>query len=319
MKTKDVFFNEFGRLRSGWRFAVFMLAFLLIGGILISIASAAMYSLSGPATLDQVVFLTVTDLVALVAAIVLGWLAGRLFEGLPFKAIGAAPTGRWFKHLTAGLMVGTVSLALAALVASAGGGLRFTLSGFDASSIIRSLALSAGVFLIAGAFEEAVFRGYVFQTFTRAGLGWFALLITSCFFGVVHLMNPNPGTISTINTMLAGLWLGVAYLKTRDLWFPLGVHMAWNWAQSAVFGVEVSGMTGLIPAPLMKEIDSGPAWLTGGDYGLEGGIACTIALLISTLVIYAGPWLKADEDLLALSSTESLEPRITVLGPSADP
>jgi hypothetical protein len=119
--------------------------------------------------------------------------------------------------------------ATAALVAFGGGGLRFALSEFDVSAIIRSLALSAGVFLIAGAFEEALFRGYVFQTFTRAGLGWFALVITSCFFGVVHLMNPNAGTISTINTMLAGLWLGVVYLKTRDLWFPLGVHMAWNW------------------------------------------------------------------------------------------
>lgn len=309
MTVREFFLNEFGRLRSGWRFAVFVLSFLFLGGILTTAAAGLFHAAVGEGG-GQAVFLTVTDLAALGAAVVLGWLLGRLLEGLPFKALGAAPKGRWFAHLAAGAGVGAATLCVAVVIAFASGGLRFVSAQFDAAAVTRSMALSAVVFFIAAAFEEALFRGYIFQTFTRAGLAWFALLITSLFFGIVHLTNPNAGAISTINTALAGLWLGAAYLKTRDLWFPLGVHMAWNWAQGAVFGVEVSGMTRIIPAPLLKELDSGPAWLTGGDYGLEAGVACTIALLISTPVIYLIPWINAEDDLLALSGTESVSSRI---------
>ena len=88
-----------------------------------------------------------------------------------------------------------------------------------------------------------------------------------------------------INTALAGVWLAVAYLRTRTLWFPLGVHWAWNWALGAVFGLPVSGITDLAPYPLMRGTDHGPAWLTGGSYGIEGGLACTITLAITTVFI----------------------------------
>jgi hypothetical protein len=76
----------------------------------------------------------------------------------------------------------------------------------------------------------------------------------------------------------------------------------WNWVQGSIFGVEVSGVTAITSAPLLKEIDSGPAWLTGEAYGIEGGVLCTIALILSTVAIYFMPWLKADEELVALTS-----------------
>ncbi|HMS10020.1 MAG TPA: CPBP family intramembrane metalloprotease, partial [Pyrinomonadaceae bacterium] len=100
---------------------------------------------------------------------------------------------------------------------------------------------------------------------------------------------PNASAFSWGNTFLAGIWFAVAYLRTRDLWFATGLHVMWNWMQGAFFGIEVSGLRELIPAPLLMETDAGPAWLTGGTYGLEGGIACTIALLISTAVIWFVP------------------------------
>jgi hypothetical protein len=53
-----------------------------------------------------------------------------------------------------------------------------------------------------------------------------------------------------------------------------------------LLGLPVSGIERLAPAPLLRAINSGPDWLTGGSYGIEGGAACTIALLISTLVIW---------------------------------
>ncbi|NNE98732.1 MAG: hypothetical protein HKN25_06900 [Pyrinomonadaceae bacterium] len=72
----------------------------------------------------------------------------------------------------------------------------------------------------------------------------------------------------------------------------------------AFLGIEVSGLTQITSAPMLKEIDSGPAWITGAEYGLEGGIACTIALIASTLFIWYTPMLKPTEEMLELTSNE---------------
>ena len=106
------------------------------------------------------------------------------------------------------------------------------------------------------------------------------MLLTAGLFAAGHLGNDDVTFFSTLNTALAGIWLGVAYLKTRTLWLCFGVHFAWNWVQGSFFGIEVSGFKDFATAPLLLEIDSGPVWITGGDYGIEGGLACTIALVL---------------------------------------
>jgi hypothetical protein len=122
----------------------------------------------------------------------------------------------------------------------------------------------------------------------------------------VHLDNPNvvPG-FTLLNTTLAGIWLGVAYLRTRSMWFPLGVHWSWNWTMGAVLGLPVSGIDKLTPEPVMRATDAGPAWLTGGAYGIEGGAACTIALLLSTLFIWRTRLVKATPEMMELTNAEN--------------
>jgi hypothetical protein len=141
--------------------------------------------------------------------------------------------------------------------------------------------------MFAAAAEEMLFRGYPLQTLTRARLAWLGVFLTSVPFAAVHLRNPNvvPG-FTFINTALAGLWLAVAYLRTGSLWLPFGLHWSWNWVQAALLGLPVSGIERITPAPLLKATNLGPDWLTGGAYGIEGGAACTLALLISTVVIW---------------------------------
>jgi membrane protease YdiL (CAAX protease family) len=122
---------------------------------------------------------------------------------------------------------------------------------------------------------------------TRANLAWLGVLLTSVPFAAVHLNNPHavPG-FTFVNTTLAGVWLAVAYLRTRSLWLPLALHWSWNWAQASLLGFPVSGIERIAPAPFLQAVNVGPDWLTGGAYGVEGGAACTVALLISTLVIW---------------------------------
>jgi len=72
------------------------------------------------------------------------------------------------------------------------------------------------------------------------------------------------------------------------MWLPFGLHWSWNWTQSSLLGIPVSGIEveRIAPAPLLHAMNAGPDWLTGGRYGIEGGAACTLALIISTIVLW---------------------------------
>lgn len=305
MNPTTIFFDEFARLRSGWRFAIFVVGFLFLLIILGAVSLGLFRALEIPVVEGSAMFFLVTGMSALIPALFTGWLCGNFLEGLPFRALGAWFTKFWLKHLVLGMSAGAVTIGMAVLIAIAFGGLSFELNPNQGSTaILVTLGVSFVIFAVGAAWEEALFRGYILQTFSRAGFAWFAILLTSIFFGVVHIKNPDAGVISTANTILAGFWFAIAYLKTRDLWFVWGMHLIWNWMQGAIFGIEVSGWKVITTAPLLKEIDRGPTWLTGENYGIEGGIACTIAIVVSTAAIYFLPILKPSKEMLALTSAE---------------
>jgi membrane protease YdiL (CAAX protease family) len=297
MQGPNILFGEDGKLRSGWRFAIFVFGFLFLYLGVAAAIFTAIFALGGPTDQGNAVFLTINGLVSLTIALVVGWLCGKYLEGLPFEALGSSLKNRWLVNLLIGLVGGAATFAIGAGVGIVFGGLSFSFNAdAPATSILSTLLISFLVFAAAAAFEEALFRGYILQTFVRSGLAWPAILITSLAFGAVHLGNPNANWISSLNTALAGIWFGVAYLKTRDLWFPTGLHLAWNWTQGSIFGVEVSGLTDIVEQPVLRETDLGPRWLTGGDYGIEGGIATAVALAVSMIVIWLVPFGKTKNE-----------------------
>ena len=305
MDAKSIFLNQYNRLRSGWRFLIFLLAFIFFAGLAAAIAQQILFRLEIDFQTGSPVFLAVNGFLSFAIALLLGWLCGKYFEGLPFRALGAWFTANWLKDLVAGIFLGAFTLCFAVLIAIIFGGLKFQINqNHGTSAILLTLTVSLAIFAFSAAFEEAFFRGYILQTFTRARLAWVAIILTAAFFAFGHLNNPNADYISSLNTGLAGIWLGIAYLKTRNLWFPFGIHLAWNWMLGAFFGIEVSGLKNITVAPVLQEIDSGPAWLTGEQYGIEGGIACSIALIVSTAFIYFLPFLRPTDEMLALTSGE---------------
>lgn len=298
----SILFDRLGRPRSGWRFASFLAVFILLTSLAVAGASAVISSAGFDMAKLGLFNAVATAGIALVLAAVLGWVWGKMFEGLPFKALGATFTKWWLRDLGAGLLLGALAVGVAVAAAAAAGNLGFSLNTAGSAAILRSAGISLVVFTVGAAFEEAFARGYIFQTFVRSRLAWLALILTSLIFASGHIGNPSAGTFSFVNTFLAGILLGAAYLKTRTLWFPFGIHLAWNFVLGSVFGIEVSGLTGLASAPLLQEIDRGPVWVTGGPYGLEGGAACTFALIIATAAIWFVPYISADEEMVRLSS-----------------
>ena len=310
MTARQLFLNSNGRLRSGWRLLVFLFVYvflLFVFGLVTrgayAIALRVLPAIAPGPFLQDVVFRGVLLLTALIA----GFICTRELESLPWRALGLWLHKRWLRDFLVGSLIGVASLALAALIATLGGGLRFTLSGREMLfQVLLTLIMSAAVFIIAALAEEALMRGYPLQTMTRAGLFWVGALITSLAFAALHISNPNFRLgVPVINLVIAGIWFAVAYWRTRSLWFPLGIHWAWNWALGSLFGLPVSGITEIAPNPVLHGIDLGPAWLTGGNYGVEGGIAGTVALVVSTIFVWRTRWVDASEEMVRLTSTEN--------------
>ena len=297
-----------GRLRSGFRFVIFVFAFLFI---ILAATTAMRFAYAGlhdvlPSGRYAEFFQTlIGKLPDLLAALIGGYLCTRVLEGLPWRTLGLTLHKLWARDFLIGSAIGIGSLVLAAIIATVGGGLKFSLNTVHSPGRIAiALIGSALMFTFAALAEEAAFRGYPLQTFTRAQLALLGVLLTSVPFALGHLWNPNvvPG-VTFANTALAGIWLALAYLRTRSLWFPLGVHWSWNWVMGSFFGLPVSGLH-LVGATFLKAEDVGPAWLTGGTYGLEGGVACTVALVVSMIVIWKMPFVSATPELMKLTSEE---------------
>jgi len=196
------------------------------------------------------------------------------------------------RHLGIGLAAGFLVFSLAVVVAAVLGVYRITGPG-DASDLLPALI---GPAIFAAISEELVFRGILFRWIEEFGGSWMALLLTSAFFGAAHLANPNASPVAAVGIAFeAGVMLGAAYMLTRSLWLPMGIHAAWNFTQGEIFDIPVSGtkVHGFVTAKL-----SGPPLLTGNGFGLEASL---IAMAIATLF---GLWLL----WLAIRKGELVQP-----------
>ncbi|GGM86360.1 CAAX amino protease [Lentzea pudingi] len=135
--------------------------------------------------------------------------------------------------------------------------------------------------------EELLFRGVLFRIIEEKIGTWLALVLSGLVFGFAHLPNPGATVWSSLAIAIeAGLMLGAAYVATRNLWVPIGVHFAWNFAQGGIFSTSVSGQDA--PQGLLDGVTSGPAILTGGDFGPE---ASAYSVLAGVVVTAAFLWL----------------------------
>lgn len=129
------------------------------------------------------------------------------------------------------------------------------------------------LFLPAAVHEELLFRGYAFQKLRR----WnrtVALLFVALLFAALHMNNTAVSWIGLVNIFLGGVLLGLAYERFERLWFPIGLHLAWNLMSGPILGHEVSGYDAM--ATVFVERGGGPWWLTGGDFGIEGSVWMTV-------------------------------------------
>ena len=268
-----------GRLRLGWRLILFLT-------LTLSIAVPVIF-------LDGYLSGTPTEIGAsvgfLLGSILAGWwLLTRDKRG--FSALGfyfsSDATKDSIRGLALGIRIGVVVITAIFLL----GGLRWTPESGTISGWLLGAFSALAFFTIPAAMEEAVVRGYAFQAVVESwGVGA-ALTITAIIFGALHYGNPDFGWVPLINITLAGVLLGVVYLKTLSLWWATGVHLGWNWTLGYLADVPVSGLE-LMDAPYYEGHPVGPEWLSGGGFGPEASLIAAVVLLLASILLWWGPWL----------------------------
>ncbi len=139
-------------------------------------------------------------------------------------------------------------------------------------------------FLLVALFEEILMRGYILGCLLHAHINKFlALFVSSALFAFMHIFNPGIAFLPMLNLLLAGMLLGASYLYTRNLCFPISLHLFWNWIQGPILGYQVSGnnfTTGMLTLRMSEE-----NVLNGGAFGFEGSLICTVLMIVFTILI----------------------------------
>lgn len=268
---KSFFLDSNRRLRNGWWILLFVALFLL-SRVLYTPISQILRHAGIPATwLEPLRFV----FVLLVTSI-----CTRL-RGDPLSSIGFRIDLRWIRQWVAGALLGIASMAVIVGLIWLAGGIRLEL---DPARSVGTLVYGLYLFLFVALFEETLFRGFLFQRLVDGAGVWIAQLALALLFAAGHWGNPGmygaTEVVASLDLGLGAIMLGLAWLRTRSLALPVGLHLGWNWMQGHVLGFGVSGFD--YAGWYQPQFLDRPQWLTGGEFGPESSV---FAVLVDVVVI----------------------------------
>jgi membrane protease YdiL (CAAX protease family) len=230
-------------------------------------------------------YLTGVTGTGLLAAVFANWLALRIYENQHFVEIGLWLNRRSAENLLLGLAGGAASATLVLAPALLVGAAHLTSTPDDQPTVGTIIFVS--ILLAAGSIgEELFFRGYGFQELLAAIGPWATVVPVGVIFGLLHGSNPGATWFSAANTAGFGILFGYAYLRSRDLWLPMGLHFGWNFTLP-LFGVNVSGLRMKVTGYEMSWT-AGSLW-SGGVYGPEASILTSVVLIALFVYLYKAP------------------------------
>jgi len=260
--------RDFAGLRAGWRLAVF-------GLILVGIPDLLSGGVSPLAPSSPTILLITPGRVAMGEFFVLLWVAlatvvMAVLEQRPVGTYGLPARGAFRRRFWEGVLWGAASLSALLLLIFATGDLSFghvVLQGMTATRFGLEWGLA---FLLVALFEEFRYRGYALFTLNRGVGFWPAAILLSAAFGAIHLRNPGETYFGVTAAGLLGLFFCFTWQRTGSLWFAVGMHAAWDFCQSFVYGVPDSGLVSR--GRLLRPHFQGSTWITGGTVGPEGSV-----------------------------------------------
>ncbi|MED4685454.1 type II CAAX endopeptidase family protein [Bacillus mycoides] len=211
----------------------------------------------------------------------------RFVEKRSFSSIGFWKV-QWMRQYLRGALIGFVFISIPVIVLVLTGIVKLQMQQITATAIFGIVG-SLIAFLIQGATEEIIVRGWLFPVISVRSRIWVGIIVTSFLFGFLHLLNPGITILSISNIILVGVFAAFYVLKDSSLWGICAWHSIWNWAQYNVYGFAVSGMT-IYSTPLFKPVTNGSEVLHGGSFGIEGSIITTIMLSIASIILWKHLW-----------------------------
>lgn len=290
-----IFFGDDG-LRPGWALLLFAAIFFVLYAAFGSVAAAFIH----PSNRDPALFSPASILrgeSAALAAVLLATFAMSRIEGRPFTAFGLSPF-RLPQRIAIGAAFGLGLVALLVACLRSFGYLVFEYRILHRAPIVTYALQWSFVFLIVALYEENLFRGYAQATLTRGlaslfrmtGLSrpiplafWTSAALLSFGFGFVHTQNIGESPIGVFAAGIVGLVFSLSLWRSGSLWWAIGCHAAWDWAESFLFGVYDSGT--LARGRLFQTHPQGPLLLSGGLTGPEGSLFVLPTLLVLALAI----------------------------------
>ena len=205
----------------------------------------------------------------------------KLIEKRDFREIGLSIKRIALKQFSVGFILAFIMISFIFLFEISAG--YFKLTPFlEYSVLFKNAFYGFLIYAMVAVNEELLFRGYVFQYLIKMTNPLTAIITFSVIFSVFHLMNPNVDVLALINIVLAGIMFSVAYMRTNSLWMPIGLHLSWNYFQGIIYSFPVSGLT--TEYSFFESSQYGPSFVTGGLFGPEAGIICTI--ILSVCIVY---------------------------------
>jgi membrane protease YdiL (CAAX protease family) len=273
-----LFLRSDGGLRSGWKFCLAIIIVFLSHWI--AFALGRLFGLgTGSYLVAEAIYRTWLAALMLVAFTALELRLDG--EPNPISAQGF-PFNREAKpQFIKGLLLAWLLVAIGVLAILSFGS--YEVAVFTYPTVWLKLVAVLWVLITAALAEEIAFRGYPFQKLVEGVGGFWATVLSALLFGVVHIFNPFASVYSFINTVLVGILLSLAYLRTRSLWLPWGFHLGWNVALGTLFGLPVSGLETF--SVVLKGYVKGPEILTGGGYGLEASLTGALVLILGIVLL----------------------------------
>jgi CAAX protease family protein len=221
--------------------------------------------------------------IRVVAVVATGDLMRRI-ENRSFADYGLPPGAAFGKRFWQGAAYGFAMLTLLMMSIGSLGGFSLGKVALDAAAAIRYGVLYLIAFLFVGFFEEASFRGYMQSTLAQEIGFWPAAAALSIWFGLLHVHNSGEGKTGLFLAGCFGMLAAFSLRRTGSIWFAIGMHAAWDWGESFVYGVPDSG----VPAAhhLTAALLHGPVWLTGGSVGPEGSALVFTAIALGVLGLH---------------------------------
>ncbi len=211
------------------------------------------------------------------------WLAARM-QQRPLGDYGIPPREALGWRFWEGAAWGFAMLSLLLLPLWMTGHFRVESAALRGSSLFAYAFGWALVFLCVSVEEELTFRGYPLFIAARRARFWRAAIGLSVGFGVAHLLNPGETLVGILQVVGTGFLFCFTIRRTGNLWFALGFHASWDWAQTFFYGTPDSGLKSV--GYFLNTSMDGPAWLTGGSTGPEGSIFSLVILAIAALLVH---------------------------------